>query len=146
MYGIVLTPPFTQPWADDLRHAINSDLGYREAGKTWSWPLAFVLDDGAPVGLIGPVALVLALENGVCRSARIISPDACTAPFIFRAPYAEWRRIMQDEQDAVHAVVQGRVSLSGNMNAIITHARSIAALLRCARSVPTDYPSDPVVA
>ena len=142
----VLTPPFTQTWADDFRHAINSDLAYREAGRAWTWPIALVLDDGAPVGLVGPVALELTLEHGICRAARIISPDACTAPFVFRAPYSEWKRIMQGEIEAVHAVVQGRVQLAGNMSAIITHARSITALVRCARAVPTDFPSDTVIA
>ena len=141
--SFVTTPPFTQTWADAFRVAINSDASYREAAGSWSTPLALVLDDGAPVGLIGPVALELAIEGGVCTTARIISPDACTAPFVFRASYDVWRDIMRGALDPVGAVLKGSMTLTGPIGSITRHARAIKALVYCAQAVPTLYPDEP---
>lgn len=137
--------PFTQGWADAFRDAVNSDLVYRQAGLQWQSPVALVLDDGAPVGLIGPVALELNLDRGLCNTARIMSPDACTAPFVFRADYATWREIMDGALDPVAAVMNGKVRLTGNMVALMMHARAVTALVRCAQQVPTRYPDQPAV-
>ena len=134
------TPPFTQTWADAFRDAINGDASFGEVAGTWSTPLALVLDDGAPVGLVGPVALEVVIEQGVCRSARLLSPDACKAPFVFRAPYEVWRDIIQSGLDPVGAVLRGPMTLTGSLEAIMRHASAIKALVRCAQAVPTLYP------
>jgi hypothetical protein len=81
--------PFTQPWADAFCAAVNADAAYREASLGWTWPIALVLTDGAPIGVVGPVAIELALDRGTCRTARIISPDAVTAPFVLGAPLSD---------------------------------------------------------
>lgn len=135
--------PFSQAWADAFREAINADVTYRRSATRWQSPLAFVLDDGAPVGLIGPVALELTLDRGLCNMARIISPDACTAPYVLRADYATWRRIIQGDLDPMQAVVRGEVRLSGNLMALMLHAQAVTSLVACARQVPTQYPDDP---
>ncbi len=139
----VTPPPFTQTWADAFRDAVNSDVAYRQAGLQWQSPLAFVLDDGAPVGLIGPVALEMLLDRGLCHTARIMSPDACTAPFVFRAGYDTWKEIMTGALDPVAAVMRGHVRLTGNVAALMMHARAISALVRCAQAVPTQYTDQP---
>ncbi len=134
------SPPFTQSWADAFRDAVNGDVSYRQAGLQWQSPLAFVLDDGAPVGLIGPVALGLTLDRGRCNTARIMSPDACTAPFVFRADYGTWKEVMSGALDPVAAVMHGKVRLTGNMVALMMHSHAVTALVRCAQAVPTSFP------
>ncbi|MEO6446659.1 MAG: hypothetical protein ABIZ91_09290 [Gemmatimonadaceae bacterium] len=136
-------PPFTQSWADAFRDAINRDLSYREAAFGWTTPLAFVLDDGAPVGLIGPVALEMNIDQGRCMAARLISPDACTSPLVFRASYDVWRDVMEGTLDPVTAVAKGTLQLTGTMGAIVPHVRAIQALVHCARAVPTMYNDEP---
>ena len=134
--------PFTQPWADAFCAAVNADASYREASRAWTWPLALVLVDGAPIGVVGPVAIELALERGTCHTARIISPDAVTAPFVLRAPYPVWKEIMKGGLDPVAAVARGAVSLTGPLATLLMHARSATALLRSAQTVPTRYPDE----
>lgn len=139
-----MTPPlFSQAWADALREAINSDLEFRQVALQWQSPLAFVLDDGAPVGLIGPVALEMLIDRGLCNTARIMSPDACTAPFVFRAEYDTWREIMKGKLDPMAAVMRGQMRLTGNAAALMMHARVISALVRCAQAVPTEFSDQP---
>ncbi len=131
----VTSPPFTQNWADAFRDAVNRDVTYRQAGIGWTSTVAFVLDDGAPVGLIGPVALELTLDRGLCNMARIISPDACIATFVFRSDYATWMEVMSGAADPMAAVMRGQIRLSGNVATLMMHARAITALVHCAQSV-----------
>jgi putative sterol carrier protein len=140
-----LVPPslFSQAWADAFRDAVNADLEYRQIGLQWQATIAFVLDDGAPVGLVGPVALELVVDRGLCHTARIISPDACTAPVIIRTGYETWREILMGAQDPVAAVMRGQVRLTGNAAALMMHARALTALVRCAQTVSAEYPDQP---
>jgi putative sterol carrier protein len=134
--------PFTQPWADAFCAAVNADVAYRDASLGWTWPIALVLTDGAPIGVVGPVAIELSLDRGTCHTAGIISPDAVTAPFVLRAPYPVWKEIMRGGLDPVAAVTRGAVELSGPLATLLLHARSATALLRAAQSVPTHYPDE----
>lgn len=137
------TPPFTQIWADAFRDAVNRDVTYRHAGLGWSSTLALVLDDGAPVGLVGPVALELSLDRGLCNTARIISPDACNSQFVLHADYDTWKDVMAGAEEPMAAVLRGQVRLTGHVGTLMMHARAITALVRCAQSVPTQYPDQP---
>ncbi len=139
----VTTPPFTQHWADAFRDAVNRDVTYRQAGIGWSTTVGLVLDDGAPVGLIGPVALELTLDRGLCNMARIISPDACIAAFVFRGEYAAWMEVMGGAMDPITAVMRGQIRLMGNVATLMMHARAITALVRCAQSVSGEVSDQP---
>lgn len=134
--------PFTQPWAEAFCTAVNADEAYREASRAWTWPVALVLDDGAPIGLVGPVAIQLELDRGTCETAGIISPDAVTAPIVLRAPYETWKEVMVGTLDPVAAVMKGAVTLTGQLATLVLHARSATALLRCAQTVRTLYPDE----
>jgi putative sterol carrier protein len=131
----VTSPPFTQNWADAFRDAVNRDVTYRQAGIGWTSTVALVLDDGAPVGLIGPVALELTLDRGLCNMARIISPDACIAAFVFRSDYATWMDVMSGAVEPMTAVMRGQIRLTGNVATLMMHARAITALVHCAQSL-----------
>lgn len=140
-----ITPPslFSQAWADAFREAVNADLDFRKEGIHWQGTIGFVLDDGAPVGLIGPVALELVLDRGLCNTARIISPDACGAPLVIRTGYETWREILLGALDPVAAVMRGQVRLHGNAAELMMHARAVSALVKCAQTVSAEYGDQP---
>ena len=53
--------PFSQPWADAFRDAINADADYRAAAGSWTWPVALLLDPADPaLGYPEPVAVQVA--------------------------------------------------------------------------------------
>lgn len=139
----VTTPPFTQHWADAFRDAVNRDVPYRHAGIGWTATVALVLDDGAPVGLIGPVALEVTLDRGLCNNARIISPDACVAALVFRGDYNAWIEVMGGAMDPVAAVMRGQIRLTGDVATLLTHGTALTALVRCAQSVTVHASGQP---
>ncbi|HUF28693.1 MAG TPA: SCP2 sterol-binding domain-containing protein [Gemmatimonadaceae bacterium] len=134
--------PFTQPWADSFRIAINDDADYRAAAKGWQWPMALILDPSAALGYPEAVAVRLDLDEGVCREARIVAPAEADAAFTLRGPYAVWKRIVRGELDAIAAVVKQELELEGKLGILVKHAKSARALVNCARQVPTRFPDE----
>lgn len=134
--------PFTQPWADALRDAINADHAYRVAARTWTWPVALVLEAAPALGYPVDTAVEFDLDRGACTAVRVLDPSATTAPFVLRAQYAAWKRIVRGALDPVMAVALRHVTLHGSLTTLMLHAGAAKALIACARTVPTHFPDE----
>ena len=134
--------PFTQPWADALRDAINADQAYRVAARTWTWPVALVLEAAPALGYPVDTAVEFDLDRGACTAVRVLDPSATTAPFVLRGQYAAWKRIVRGALDPVMAVALRHVTLRGSLTTLMLHAGAAKALIACARTVPTHFPDE----
>ncbi len=139
---MTLPRPFTTPWADALRVAISNDATYRAAASNWTWPVALVLEAAPELGYAADVAVEFDLDRGECTAVRVSEPPSVTAPFVLRAPYAVWKRIVRGTLDPVMAVAMRQVALQGSLSTLMMHAASAKALVVCARSVPTHFPDE----
>jgi len=134
--------PFTQLWADALRNVINADQAYRAAATNWTWPVALVLEAAPELGYFDETAVEFDLDRGTCTAVRVVAPSTVTAPYVLRAPYAIWKRIVRGTMDPVMAVALRRVSLQGSLSSLLLHARAAKALVACASRVPTHFPDE----
>lgn len=134
--------PFTQAWADAVRDAINDDAHYRVVAATWTWPIALVLDAVPEFGYANDSAVEFALDRGTCTAATVVDPTSVSAPFVLRAQYAVWKRIVRGRTDPVIALMLRQVSLHGSLSTLMLHAGAAKALVACARRVPTDFPDE----
>jgi putative sterol carrier protein len=134
--------PFTQAWADALRDVVNGDAAYRDAAARWAWPLAMVLEPAPAFGYAEPVAAELVLDRGTCHAATVLAPDAVTAPFVLRATYEVWKKVVRGELDPVSAVATGRIKFTVALMTLMLHTGAAKALLACAARVPTEFPDE----
>lgn len=134
--------PFTQPWADSLKDAINANDAYRAVATTWIWPVVLVLDATPPFGYPEPAAVLFELDRGNCTAARVVPVDDAVAPFVLRAPYAVWKRVVRGLTDPVMAIALRQISLQGSLSTLMLHAAAAKALVACARTVPTHFPDE----
>lgn len=139
---MTLPLPFTQPWADALRAAINTDLAYRAAATSWTWSVAFILDAAPELGYSVDAAVEFDLHRGTCTAVRVLVPSAISAPFVLRAPYAVWKKVVKGLTDPVIAVALRRIAFEGSLATLMMHAGAAKALVACARSVPTRFPDE----
>ncbi|MBW7932264.1 MAG: SCP2 sterol-binding domain-containing protein [Gemmatimonadaceae bacterium] len=139
-----MTPlrPFTQAWADALRAAVNGDAGYRAAASGWAWPVALVLEPAPHLDYADETAVELVLEHGQCTAARQLDPTAVTAPFVLRAPYGVWKRLVRGTLDPLMAVGLRHVKVQGSLTTLLAHAGVAKALIACARTVPVHFPDE----
>ena len=134
--------PFTQPWADALREALNTDAAYRKAAVHWTWPVLLVLDATPELGYPEPSAVRFDLDRGHCSAAQVVALDGADAPFVLRASYAVWKKVVHGTLDPVMAVALRQVRLQGSLTTLMLHAHAAKALVTCARSVPTHFPDE----
>lgn len=136
--------PFTQPWADAFRVAINADPAYQSAARNWTWPVALVVAARPEVGIPADSAVEVELERGHCHAARAVPAGEATAPFVLRGEYEAWKQVVRGELDPVLAVTTGRLRLErGALTTLMLHTGSARALVACARNVPTTFPDEP---
>ncbi len=135
--------PFTQAWADSLREIITGDAAYRAVAGHWTWPVALVLEAAPELEYHHDVAVEFSLDRGTCSAARVLDPSAVTAPFVLRAPYAVWKRIVRGTLDPVMAIALRHVHLHGPLATLMLHVSAAKALIACARRVPTQFPDEP---
>lgn len=134
--------PFTAAWAEAFREAIESDTAYRDAAAKWTWPVAIVMESAPQFGYPEPVAVELALDRGRCHGASLRARTEVTAPFVLTAPYATWKSVVRGELDPLVGVTRGRIAVQGSLATLMLNAKSAAALVSCARAVPTTFPDE----
>lgn len=134
--------PFTPEWAQAFHEAVEADAHYREVAARWTWPVALVMDAAPELGYAEAVAIELTLDRGRCHGAAILHPDALTAPFVLRAPFATWKQVMLGALDPLAGVTLGRIRVKGSLTTLMLHARSATALCKCAQAVPTRFPDE----
>ena len=134
---------FTQPWADAFCAAINASDEFRRSARGWSWPVALVMTRHPALGWDDDVGVELQLASGACKGATAVAAEEVTAPYVLRAEYATWKRLARGELDPVSALMRGHLALArGSIAALLMHATAAAAIVDCARAVPTIFPDD----
>lgn len=88
------------------------------------------------------MAVELALDAGRCHGATIRTRETVTAPFVLSAPYNTWKAVVRGELDPLLGVTRGRIAVKGSLATLMLHAKSAAALVACARAVPTAFPDE----
>lgn len=139
---MTLPLPFTQPWADAFRSAINADVAYRDVATQWIWPVALVLDAAPHFGYADDTAVEFGLDRGTCTSVRVLTVSEISAPFVLRASYTVWKRVVRGLTDPVMAVALRQIAFHGSLSTLMMHAGAAKALVACARSVPTQFPDE----
>jgi putative sterol carrier protein len=135
-------PPFTQPWADAFRDAVNASETFREVGSAWRWPVALVLDSAPELGYAADHAMLLELEDGECRRAELVDPTSVDAPFVIGGPYAVWKEVVLGRLDPIAAIMRRQMRLKGSIATLVQHLATAKALVGCASLVPTRFPDE----
>jgi len=126
-------------WVAAYGAAINASEDYRTASTEWTHgAVALVMPALPAIGVPDDVAILLDLDRGVCRSARLVArPDAQQAPFILTAEYRYWKQIIRKELGPIAGIMQRKVALQGSLPIVVRFIKSAEALVEAATRVPT---------
>ena len=140
--GAAAHPPFTQPWADRFRAAVNASAEFRRVGSEWRWPVALVLDSAPALGYATAHAMLVELEGGECRRAELVDPTSLDAPFVIGGPYEVWKEVVRGKLDPIAAIMRRQMRLKGSIATLVQHLATAKALVGCASAVPTRFPDE----
>jgi putative sterol carrier protein len=139
------THPFPSAgWAAAFREAVNASEAYRKAGAAWTFgAVALIVKADPAIGLSEAAGIWLDLHQGVCRDARLVSPEEAEgAPFCIRGEYARWKQVIRGQLEPIAGMMQRKLELKGQMTTIVRFVDAAKELVNSAGRVPTRFLDD----
>jgi putative sterol carrier protein len=133
---------FTHDWAVACGKQINANEDYRQAARTWHWPLVLIMT--AVPGLnLSERSVYLDLFEGECREARAATPaDAESVPYVISADPKTWKRMLERELEPIFALMRGKLKLvKGSLVSLLPYVAAAKEMVLSAACVETRYPS-----
>lgn len=142
-----MTKPHPFPsseWVAAYGDAIRASADYREASREWTYgAVALILPAQPDIGVPEDVGILLDLDRGECRSARLVPRDeAQRSPFVLTAEYRYWKQIIKKELGPIAGIMQRKVALQGSLPIVVRFIKSAEALVDAATRVPTQFLDD----
>lgn len=134
---------FSEAWCAACRDRLNQRESYHLAAAGWEGAAVLLMSADAERGIGHDRAVWLDVHHGRCRAARVASPrDLETAPYVFRADPANWKRLLAGEMDPVAAVMQGKLELArGNLFTLAKYAAAAREMVHAAGEVGGTFPT-----
>jgi putative sterol carrier protein len=125
-------------WIKELSHRLNSSESYQRSAKDWEGDFIFVIE---PDDAYEDTAyLFLGLFHGKSPNAAMIgSEDERGAEFVIRAPFSNWRKVIEGELEPIQGMMMKKLKLKGNMKKIMRYPKAAKEIVSCCALVPTDF-------
>lgn len=133
---------FTQDWAVAWGEQINASDSYKNAAKTWKWPVVLTMQEDPGLGL-GERSVYLDLFRGDCREAREAGPeDLENAPYILAADPATWKQVLDGQLEPIPGIMRGRIRLAkGGLATLLPYVVAAKEMVAAATRVDTRFPA-----
>lgn len=134
----------TPEWYEALAAAVNRSPEYAEAAKDWAADMTFVIhgDDRSPYTQTGEnLYFYVDLYHGKVRSWKKLERlDEVQAAFKIIGPASVWEEVLVGMMDPLQAMLQGLITLEGDINRIMKNVGAVQALVDCLNQVETLWP------
>jgi putative sterol carrier protein len=133
-------PYLSDAWVADLTERLKSSDAYKKATKDWKTTITFALLPDADKG-IEPVAVVLDLDKGECKSAtRVAGPGPYEGDYVIRGTQENWKKLLTKEIFPVPALMSQQLQLvKGSSTSLMMKMGATQGLLDEAGAVPTAW-------
>lgn len=139
----VENPPYimgTPSWILAYEKQIQGDPEYARLGKGWRGSVVEHILADPEVGLDEDMYLFMDLEDGVCRSVRLVPKEVGEhGDYVLTAEYLRWKQVMKGELDPTKAMMQGKIRLKGHLPTIVRYAKAATRLAELVGEVPTIF-------
>jgi putative sterol carrier protein len=125
-------------WIKELSNKLNESESYEKSAKDWEGDFIFVVE---PDDEFDETAyLFLGLYHGKSTDAAMIgSEDERESEFVIRAPYSNWRRVIEGELDPIRGMMTRKLKLQGNMMKIVRYPKAAQEIVACCAHVETEF-------
>ena len=125
-------------WIKELSRQLNESETYEKSAKDWEGDFIFIVepDDAYPE----TAYLFLGLYHGKSPDAAMVaSEDEREVEFVLRAPFSNWRKVIEGELDAIQGMMTRKLKVQGNMMKIMRYPKAAKEIVSCCALVPTDF-------
>ncbi|MDY7075697.1 MAG: SCP2 sterol-binding domain-containing protein [Chloroflexota bacterium] len=125
-------------WIKELSSQLNQSEPYEKSAKDWEGDFIFIVEPDAAYD--DAAYLFLALYHGKSpNAAALASEDEREAEFVLRAPFSNWRKVIEGELDAIQGMMTRKLKVQGNMMKIMRYPKAAKELVACCALVPTEW-------
>lgn len=132
---------FSAGWAEAWREEILASTAYREAARTWQWPL--VIKAKPDPGRGWPEqAVYLDLFQGDCREARVAGDaEIASATYVLAADLPTWKRVLDGDLEPIPGLMRGKLKLEkGGLASLLPYVTAAKELVAAATRVESRFP------
>jgi putative sterol carrier protein len=131
----------SEEWFARFVDLINGSKEYREAAASWEGDIALHIRAEPDKGLPNDVWGYLDLWHGECRAGGVSDVTIGErARYVLSAPYSRWKDVVLGELDPIRAMMQGKLSVRGDLPTIVREVRSASELVHLLGQIDTAFP------
>jgi putative sterol carrier protein len=136
---------FASPeWIESWVSLANNDTQFTASAAAWEGSVGITVEADVAAGVPEDLFLRLEGRHGQLQDFAIGNDKSTLegTKFVLRAPYVEWKRVIQQELQPIKGIAQGRIKIRGHLPEILKWTRSIVILAELAGRLETTYPDE----
>ena len=123
-------------WIKNFKDKLNKNKTYEEVAKNWEGDFLLIISPDEK--LKDEVVFYVDLWHGKCRDAFIVTREK-NAAFVFRGPYSNWKKVINNELDPLRGLIRGMFIVEGDSKIILDQAKAAQELVNTASKIPTEF-------
>ncbi|MBU0702397.1 MAG: SCP2 sterol-binding domain-containing protein [Chloroflexi bacterium] len=125
-------------WIKELSGKLNESEAYERSAKDWEGDFIFIVEPDDAYD--GTAYLFLGLYHGKSPDAAMVeSEEEREAEYVLRAPFSNWRKVIEGELEPIQGMMTRKLKLAGNMMKIMRYPKAAKEIVSCCALVPTDF-------
>ena len=125
-------------WIKELSSKLNESEAYERSAKDWEGDFIFIVEPDDAYD--GTAYLFLSLHHGKSPdAAELASEDEREAEFVLRAPFSNWRKVIEGKLDPIQGMMTRKLQVEGNMMKIMRYPKAAKEIVSCCAFIPTDF-------
>ena len=125
-------------WIKALSGKLNESEAYERSAKDWEGDFIFIVEPDDVYD--GTAYLFLGLYHGKSPDAAMVeSEEEREAEYVLRAPFSNWRKVIEGELEPIQGMMTRKLKLAGNMMKIMRYPKAAKEIVSCCALVPTDF-------
>ena len=123
-------------WIKNFKDKLNKNKTYEEVAKNWEGDFLLIISPDEK--LKDEVVFYVDLWHGKCRDAFMVTREK-NAAFVFRGPYSNWKKVINNELDPLRGLIRGMFIVEGDSKIILDQAKAAQELVNTASKIPTEF-------
>jgi len=125
-------------WIKALSSKLNESEAYERSAKDWEGDFLFIVEPDDAYD--GTAYLFLGLYHGKSPDAAMVeSEEEREAEYVLRAPFSNWRKVIEGELEPIQGMMTRKLKLAGNMMKIMRYPKAAKEIVSCCALVPSDF-------
>ncbi|HET91028.1 MAG TPA: sterol carrier protein [Chloroflexi bacterium] len=125
-------------WIKELSRQLNESEAYEKSARDWEGDFVFVVEPDDEYDR--SAYLFLGLYHGKSPAAQALeSEDEREAEFVMRAPFTNWRKVIEGKLDPIQGMMTKKLRVQGNMMKVMRYPKAAKEIVTCCALVPTDF-------